>query len=177
MHVVRILVAARYKLEITTTRKMLYLVKRINTHCQLCTSLKAVVSTKASHQSGWLGFNPTTLRQQPHFCQYCSQQTGWQPRGHSWQSRDRWFQIVWKRHFLVFKAQRCREPILITQKWRWKFTWLDATATLYCNCTTSNLMATALFMHISLLAIGLFGLYTLPVGAANQLEARYCISS
>ena len=33
-------------------------------------------------------------------------------------ARDQWLQIVWKRHFLVFKARR---PILITQKWRWKF--------------------------------------------------------
>jgi len=51
------------------------------------------------------------LRQQPYFCQYswirrCAQQTSIRPCGHYWQRRDWWMQIVWKRRFLVFKAQR-----------------------------------------------------------------------
>ena len=54
--------------------------------------------------------------QQPHFCQYSwirwlARKTGWQPCDHSWQSRDWWLQIVWKRHFLVFQAWRCHEPL------------------------------------------------------------------
>jgi len=53
------------------------------------------------------------------FCQYSriwrpTRQTEIRPRGHSWQSRDQWMQIVWKWHFLDFKPQRCH------QKWRWK---------------------------------------------------------
>jgi len=64
-----------------------------------------------SHQYGWSGFNQTTFQDNNYISVkwWRDRQAGWQPHSHSWQSRDRWQQIVWKRHFLVFKAWRCHE--------------------------------------------------------------------
>ena len=73
-------------------------------------------------------------RQQLRFCQYSwiwwhAQQTGCLGSHVATvdRARDRRLQIVLKRCFLVFKAQRCNE----SPSW-------------YCNRTTSNLMVTAL---------------------------------
>jgi len=70
-----------------------------------------------SHRYGWYSFNLTTFRGNNHisaniiheYMQRPAQQTSIRPRGHSWQSRDWWLQIVWKWGFLVFKAWRCHE--------------------------------------------------------------------
>ena len=106
-----------------------------------------------SNRYGWSGFNWTTFWGNNHISANILEfgsvpHTGWQPHGHSWQSRDRWLQIVWKWCFLVFKARRCHE----SPSWQKNFPCISTSAASppYCNRTTSNLMVTALLSHVAL---------------------------
>jgi len=68
-----------------------------------------------SHRSGWSGFNPTTFRGNNHISANIHKFGGTLsgPVGShvatAHRARDRWLQIVWKWHFLVFKARMCHE--------------------------------------------------------------------
>ena len=72
-----------------------------------------------SGQVGWVSTRPL-------FCQYSwirrhTQQTGWQPRGHSWQSQRLMASNSLKATIPSLPSMKVsQETILITQKWKWK---------------------------------------------------------
>ena len=80
-----------------------------------------------SHQYGWSVFNRTSFRGNNHISANILKfgATSCRAVGSHVvivESRDWWLQIVWKQRF-SFSLQSLsvpREPILITQKWRWK---------------------------------------------------------